>query len=127
MKKTVISTDKAPAAIGPYSQGIKVNGFIYLSGQIPLIPESGEMVSGGIEEQTKRVMDNIQAVLESQGLTMENVIKTTIFMIDLGQFGTVNDIYASYFTSSPPARSTIQVAALPKGALIEIETVAVEA
>ncbi len=125
MKKTVLNSDKAPAAIGPYSQGIEVNGFIFLSGQIPLKPEDGEMVTGGIEEQTKRVMENIKAVLQSHDLTLENVIKTTIFMTDLAQFAVVNEIYGSYFQSTPPARSTIQVAALPKGAQIEIETIAV--
>ncbi len=123
MNKTIISTDQAPAAIGPYSQGVKVGKTIYLSGQIPLLPKTGEMVEGGIEEQTRHVMDNIQAILKSLQLSMENVVKTTIFLVDLNQFGTVNEIYGSYFKTDPPARSTIQVAALPKGALVEIESI----
>lgn len=123
MKKTIVATNKAPAAIGPYSQGVNVGGSLFLSGQIPLVPETGELVVGGIEEQIRRVMDNIQAILESQGLKMDNVVKTTIFMTDLSQFGVVNEIYGSYFPSDPPARSTIQVAALPKGAMVEVESI----
>ncbi|MBU2514254.1 RidA family protein [bacterium] len=123
MKKNIVSTDKAPAAIGPYSQGVKAGGFLFLSGQIPLVPESGEMVAGGIEEQTKQVMLNMEAILKSQGLGLDHVVKTTIFLTDLTQFVAVNDIYGSFFQANPPARSTIQVAALPKGALVEIEAV----
>lgn len=123
MEKKVISTDKAPAAIGPYSQGVQVGNIIYLSGQIPLTVESGEMIEGGIQEQTRQVMENIKAILGYQGLNLNNILKTTIFMTDLGQFMDVNEIYGQYFQSNPPARSTVQVAALPKGALIEIEAI----
>jgi len=124
MEKIIVSTTNAPAAIGPYSQGVQAGSFLFLSGQIPLIPATGEMVAGGIKEQTHQVMTNIKAILEHQGLDMETIVKTTIFLADLGQFTTINEIYGSYFNENPPARSTIQVAALPKGALIEIEAVA---
>ena len=123
--KKIISTSEAPAAIGPYSQGVRLGSTIYLSGQIPLDPKSGQIVAGGIDAQTKRVMENIGAVLRAEGLTFENVVKTTIFLADLGDFQTVNEIYGSYFRQAPPARSTVQVAALPKGARVEIEVIAV--
>jgi 2-iminobutanoate/2-iminopropanoate deaminase len=122
--KKIISTSDAPAAIGPYSQGVRLGSTIYLSGQIPLDPKSGQIVAGGIDVQTKRVMENIGAVLRAEGLTFENVAKTTIFLADLGDFQTVNEIYGSYFKQAPPARSTVQVAALPKGARVEIEVIA---
>ena len=122
--KVTVETPNAPAAVGPYSQGIKANGFLFLSGQIPLNPESGAISAVDIVGQTKQVMENLLAVLNSQGLMMSDVVKTTIFMIDLADFGRVNDVYGSYFPSDPPARSTIQVAALPRGAKIEIEAVA---
>lgn len=123
--KKVISTKKAPQAIGPYSQAIEVNKVMYLSGQIPLIPETGEMETGDIVAQTTQVMKNIGAVLEANDLTYKNVVKTTVFLTDLNDFAVVNDIYAEYFTKKEPARSCIQVAALPKGAKIEIESIAV--
>jgi 2-iminobutanoate/2-iminopropanoate deaminase len=123
--KKIISTSDAPAAIGPYSQGVRLGSTIYLSGQIPLDPKSGRIVAGGIDAQTKRVMENIGAVLRAEGLTFENVAKTTIFLADLGDFQTVNEIYGSYFKQAPPARSTVQVAALPKDARVEIEVIAV--
>jgi 2-iminobutanoate/2-iminopropanoate deaminase len=123
--KKIISTSDAPAAIGPYSQGVRLGSTIYLSGQIPLDPKSGQIVAGGIDAQTKRVMENIGAVLRAEGLTFENVAKTTIFLADLGDFQTVNEIYGSYFKQAPPARSTVQVAALPKEARVEIEVIAV--
>jgi 2-iminobutanoate/2-iminopropanoate deaminase len=123
--KKIISTSDAPAAIGPYSQGVRLGSTIYLSGQIPLDPKSGQIVAGGIDAQTKRVMENIGAVLRAEGLTFENVAKTTIFLADLGDFQTVNEIYGSYFKQAPPARSTVQVAALPKDARVEIEVIAV--
>ena len=123
--KKIISTSDAPAAIGPYSQGARLGSTIYLSGQIPLDPKSGQIVTGGINAQTKRVMENIAAILRAEGLTFENVAKTTIFLADLGDFQTVNEIYGSYFKQAPPARSTVQVAALPKGARVEIEVIAV--
>ena len=123
--KKIISTSDAPAAIGPYSQGVRVGSTVYFSGQIPLDPKSGQIVSGGTDAQTKRVMANIGALLRAEGLTFENVAKTTIFLADLGDFQTVNEIYGSFFKQAPPARSTVQVAALPKGAQVEIEVIAI--
>jgi 2-iminobutanoate/2-iminopropanoate deaminase len=123
--KKIISTSEAPAALGPYSQAIRVGSTIYCAGQIPLDPKSGQIVSGGIETQTRRVLDNIGAVLRAEGLTLDEVVKTTIFLMDLADFQTVNEIYASYFKQQPPARSTVQVAGLPKGARVEIEVIAV--
>ena len=125
MKKKVIHTDKAPKAIGPYSQAIQTGDFLFLSGQIPLDPKTGELVKGDIGQQTQRVLENIRGMLESQSLRMENVVKTTIFLKDLGNFNLVNEIYATYFPSSPPARSTVEVSKLPRNAEIEIETIAV--
>ena len=123
--KKIISTIHAPAAVGPYSQGVRVGSTIYCAGQIPLDPKSGQIVSKDISEQTRRVLDNITAVLKAEGLTFENIVKTTIFLTDLADFQTVNEIYASYFNQEPPARSTVQVPALPKGARVEIEAIAV--
>jgi 2-iminobutanoate/2-iminopropanoate deaminase len=123
--KKIISTSEAPAAVGPYSQAIRVGSTVYCAGQIPLDPKSGQIVSGGIEAQTRRVLDNIGAVLRAEGLTLDEVVKTTIFLMDLADFQTVNEIYASYFKQEPPARSTVQVAGLPKGARVEIEVIAV--
>ena len=123
--KKIISTNDAPAALGPYSQAVRVGSTIYCAGQIPLDPKSGQIVSGGVDVQTRRVMDNITAVLKAEGLTTDNIVKTTIFLMDLGDFQTVNEIYGSYFKSAPPARSTVQVAGLPKGARVEIEVIAV--
>jgi 2-iminobutanoate/2-iminopropanoate deaminase len=123
--KKIISTSEAPAAVGPYSQAVRVGSTIYCAGQIPLDPKSGQIVPGDIGTQTRRVLDNIAAVLRSEGLTFENVAKTTIFLTDLSDFQTVNEIYGSYFKNQPPARSTVQVSALPKGANVEIEAIAV--
>jgi 2-iminobutanoate/2-iminopropanoate deaminase len=123
--KKIISTTDAPAAVGPYSQAVRVGSTIYCAGQIPLDPKSGQIVPGGIDVQTKRVLENITAVLRAEGLTFANIVKTTIFLTDLADFQTVNEIYGSYFTQQPPARSTVQVPALPKGANIEIEVIAV--
>ena len=123
--KKIISTSDAPAAVGPYSQAVRVGSTIYCAGQIPLDPKSGQIVAGGIDAQTRRVLDNIAAVLKAEDLTFENIAKTTIFLIDLADFKTVNEIYGSYFKQAPPARSTVQVAALPKGARVEIEAIAV--
>lgn len=123
--KTAVSTPDAPAAIGPYSQAIKANGFMFLSGQIPLDPESGQITAVDAVAQTKQVMKNIEAVLTSQGLTFDDVVKTTIFLTNLVDFTRINDVYGAYFKENPPARSTVQVAALPKGAKVEIEVVAV--
>jgi 2-iminobutanoate/2-iminopropanoate deaminase len=122
--KTVISTTEAPSAVGPYSQGIAAGPFVFCSGQIPLEPETGALVQGDISTQFKRVLQNIAAVLRAHGLGMEHVVKTTVFLTDLDDFAEMNTVYAEYFLSNPPARSTIQVAALPKGANVEIEAIA---
>ena len=122
--KKIISTNEAPAAIGPYSQAVRSERLLFCSGQIPLDPKSGQIVSGDIAAQTQRVLDNIAAVLRAERLNFDNVVKTTIFLTDLGDFQTVNEIYGSYFKQNPPARSTVQVSALPKGANVEIEVIA---
>ena len=124
MKKSIFTSD-APAAIGPYSQGVRIGRFVFCSGQIPLDPKSGQIVSGDIATQTRRVMDNIGAILRAAEITFDNVVKTTIFLTNMGDFQTVNEIYGSYFKQDPPARSTVQVSALPKGANVEIEVIAV--
>jgi 2-iminobutanoate/2-iminopropanoate deaminase len=124
MKKKVIQTEKAPKAIGPYSQAIQAGNFLFLSGQIPIDPKTGELVKGDIRKQTQQVLENIKGILESQGLGMENVVKSTIFLKDIGNFNQVNEVYATYFPSSPPARSTVEVAKLPRDADIEIEAIA---
>lgn len=121
--KTIISTDKAPAAVGTYSQGVFHNGVYYFSGQIGLDARTGEMANG-FDAQLETVMKNIDGLLQSQDLTRENIIKTTIFMTDLAQFGKVNEAYTKFFTAPYPARSTVQVSALPKGAVVEIEVIA---
>lgn len=118
-----VSTPQAPAAIGPYAQGIVAQNFLFLSGQIPLDPQTGEMVPGGIEAQTHRVIQNLLAIAQAAGADLQHVVKTTIFLADMHDFPAVNQVYAEYFQSSLPARATIQVAALPKGAAIEIEAV----
>ncbi len=125
MGKKVIQTNKAPKAIGPYSQAIQAGDFLFLSGQIPLDPKTGELVKGDIRKQTQQVLENIKGVLESQGLGMENAVKITIFLKDIANFNQVNEVYATYFPSFPPARSTVEVAKLPKDAAIEIEAIAV--
>ena len=124
MKKKVIQTERAPKAMGPYSQAIQAGNFLFLSGQIPLDPKTGELVKGDIRLQTQQVLENIKGVLESQELGMDSVVKVTIFLKDIGNFNEVNEVYANYFRSSPPARSTVGVAKLPKDADIEIEAVA---
>jgi 2-iminobutanoate/2-iminopropanoate deaminase len=123
--KKIISTKEAPAAIGPYSQAVRVGSTLYCAGQIPLDPKSGQIVPGDIGAQTRRVLENIAAVLRAESLAFENIVKTTIFLTNLSDFQTVNEIYGSYFKKEPPARSTVQVPALPKGASIEIEAIAV--
>jgi 2-iminobutanoate/2-iminopropanoate deaminase len=122
--KKIISTADAPAALGPYSQAVRVGSTMYCAGQIPLDPKNGEIVTGGIDVQTRRVLDNITAILKTEGMTFGNIVKTTIFLMDLGDFQKMNEIYGSYFSQAPPARSTVQVAGLPKGARIEIEVIA---
>ena len=123
--KKIVSTAEAPAAIGPYSQGLRVGSTIYFSGQIALDPKTGELVSGGIEVQTERVMQNVSGLLQAEGLGFDHVVKTTIFLADIKDFQTVNKIYGAYFKNAPPARTTIQAGGLPKGARIEIEVIAV--
>jgi 2-iminobutanoate/2-iminopropanoate deaminase len=122
--KKVIHTDRAPEAIGPYSQAIQAGDFLFLSGQIPLDPKTGELVKGDIRNQTRQVLENIRGVLESQGSGMKDVVKVTIFLKDIGNLNQVNEVYATYFPSSPPARSTVEVAKLPRDADIEIEMIA---
>ena len=124
MKKKVIHTNKAPKAIGPYSQVIQAGNFLFLSGQIPLDPKTGELVKGDIRQQTQQILENLKGILESQKLGMENVVKSTIFLKDIGNFHQVNEVYSTYFPSSPPARSTVEVAKLPRDADIEIEAIA---
>jgi 2-iminobutanoate/2-iminopropanoate deaminase len=122
--KKIISTNEAPAAIGPYSQAVRSGRFLFCSGQIPLDPKSGQIVPGDIAVQTRRALDNIAAVLRAEGLSFDDVVKTTIFVTDLNDFQVVNEIYGSYFKHDPPARSTVQVSALPKDANVEIEVIA---
>mgnify|MGYP000620058221 FL=1 len=121
----VVKTDKAPGAIGPYSQGIDIGNMIFFSGQIPLDPETGVMPEG-IKAQTRRALDNVKGLLESQGLTFKNVVKTTVFLDNIDDFTTMNGIYAEYFEEPYPARSAVEVAKLPKGALVEVEVIAVK-
>ena len=122
--KKVISTVKAPAAIGPYSQAIKVGNLVFTSGQIPIDPATGNFVEGGIKEQTRQSLTNVKAILEEAGLTMANVVKTTVFMADMADFADMNAVYAEFFAEPYPARSAVAVKTLPKGALVEIEVVA---
>jgi 2-iminobutanoate/2-iminopropanoate deaminase len=124
MRKDIIATEEAPKAIGPYSQAVRVGTLVFLSGQIPLDPATGEVVTGDITAQTRRVMDNLSAVLRAAGVSLTEVVKSTIYLTDLGDFAKVNDVYGSYFPSEPPARATVQVAALPRGASIEIDMIA---
>ena len=120
----VISTKKAPAAIGPYSQAIQVGNLIYTSGQLPIDPATGVFPEGGIKEQTRQSLTNVKAILEEAGVSMNNVVKTTVFMADMGDFGDMNGVYAEFFSEPYPARSAVAVKTLPKGALVEIEVVA---
>lgn len=125
MSKQPIHTDSAPAAIGPYSQAIRAGGTVYLSGQIPLVPETMELVSGGAEIQIRQVFDNLTAVAEAAGGTLADVVKLTVYLTDLGDFPTVNEIMAEYFTEPYPARAAIGVAQLPKGATVEMDAIVV--
>jgi 2-iminobutanoate/2-iminopropanoate deaminase len=122
--RDVVITDRGPKPIGPYSQGIKSGGFIFLSGQVALDPKSGELSGGDIRQQTERTLNNIKALLEAAGANLHHVVKTTVFLKDLNDFAAMNEIYGRFFTSAPPARSTVQVARLPKDALVEIEVIA---
>lgn len=119
-----ISTQNAPAAIGPYSQAIEVNGFVYASGQLPIDPATGAFPEGGVEEQTRQSILNVKAILEEAGLALSNVVKTTVYLADMGDFAAMNEVYSQFFAQPFPARSAIAVKALPKGALVEVEVVA---
>ena len=124
-KREVLIADGAPKAIGPYSLGIKVDGLVFVSGTLGIDPQSGEFVAGGVEAETRQALENLANILEAGGSSLKHVVKTAVFMQDLGDFAQMNAVYAEFFASDPPARSTVQVAALPKGATVEIEVVAV--
>ena len=125
MHRDIIATDKAPAAVGPYSQAVRVGDFVFTAGQIPLDPTTGQLVEGGIEVQARQALTNVSAVLEAAGTSLANVVKTTVFLADMGEFKAMNGVYAEFFPEAPPARSAVQVAALPLGARIEIEAIAI--
>jgi 2-iminobutanoate/2-iminopropanoate deaminase len=122
--RDVILTDRGPKPIGPYSQAIRTNGFLYVSGQVALDPKTGEMTGTEIRQQTERTLENVKAILEAAGSNLHHVVKTMVFLKDMNDFAAMNETYAKYFTSAPPARSTVQVARLPKDALVEIEVIA---
>jgi len=122
--KDIVTTDRGPKPIGPYSQAIKANGFLFLSGQVALDPKSGEMTGSDIRQQTERVLENIRGILEAAGSNLHHVVKTTVFLKDMNEFPAMNEVYGRYFSAAPPARSTVQVERLPKDALVEIEVVA---
>ncbi|HID62370.1 MAG TPA: RidA family protein [Anaerolineae bacterium] len=125
MKREIISADKAPAAVGPYSQAVRAGGFVFAAGQVAIDPAAGKLIEGDIAAQTRQVLANLSAVLEAAGSSLDRVVKTTVFLKDMGQFKAMNAVYAQFFPSEPPARSTVEVAALPLGALVEIEAIAV--
>ena len=122
--KKIISTKNAPAAIGPYSQAVEANGLLFISGQLPVDPATGNLAPAEIKAQTEAVIKNLEAILKSEGLSLENILKTTVYMADLSQFAQMNETYAKFFAANPPARATVEVKALPKAALVEIEAVA---
>jgi len=122
--RELIQTENAPAAIGPYSQAIKAGGFVFASGQIPIDPQTGQFVAGGIAEQTRQVLQNLGAVLEAAGSSLDLVVKTTVFLADMKEFSGMNEVYATFFSSPPPARATVAAAGLPRDARVEIEAVA---
>jgi 2-iminobutanoate/2-iminopropanoate deaminase len=122
--REVVTTDRGPKPIGPYSQAVKANGLIFLSGQVALDPKTGEMLGGDIRQQTERTLENIKGILEAGGTNLHHVVKTTVFLKDLNDFSAMNEVYGRYFAAAPPARSTVQVARLPKDALVEIEVAA---
>jgi 2-iminobutanoate/2-iminopropanoate deaminase len=122
--KEIVTTDRGPKPIGPYSQAVKSNGFLYLSGQVALDPKTNELLAGDIRQQTERVLENIKGILEAAGSNLHHVVKTTVFLKDMNEFPAMNEVYGRYFTAAPPARSTVQVARLPKDALVEIEVIA---
>jgi 2-iminobutanoate/2-iminopropanoate deaminase len=122
--RDVILTDRGPKPIGPYSQAVRANGFLYVSGQVALDPKTGEMAGADIKQQTVRTLENVKGILEAAGSNLQHVVKTTVFLKDMNDFAAMNEVYGKYFTLSPPARSTVQVARLPKDALVEIEVIA---
>ena len=122
--RQIVKTDQAPGAIGPYSQAVSANGFVFTSGQIPIDPATGQFVSGGIAEQTQQVLKNLSAVLEAAGSSLHQVVKTTVFLADMQDFTAMNEVYANFFGAEPPARSTVQAAGLPRDARVEIDVVA---
>ena len=122
--KNVVTTDRSPKPIGPYSQAIKANGLVFVSGQIALDPQSGEFVGTDVRQQTERVLENLKAILEAAGTSLKHVVKTTVFLKDMNDFPAMNEAYAKYFSTTPPARSTVQAARLPKDALVEIDVIA---
>jgi 2-iminobutanoate/2-iminopropanoate deaminase len=122
--KDIVLTDKGPKPIGPYSQAVKCNGFLFASGQVALDPRTNEFIGGDIRQQTERAMENIKAVVEAAGSNLHHVVKSTVFLKDMNDFAAMNEAYGKYFTAAPPARSTVQVARLPKDALVEIEVIA---
>jgi 2-iminobutanoate/2-iminopropanoate deaminase len=124
MTKTIIKPAKSPAAVGPYNHAVRVGDLLFCAGQIPIDPKTGNLVTGNIQVQTERVLQNVKSILDDQKLTFANVVKSTVFLTDLANFAGMNEVYAKYFTSDFPARSTIQVAGLPKGAGVEIEVIA---
>lgn len=124
MNKTIISTNEAPQAIGPYSQAVKANGFLFVSGQIPIDPVTGEIVYGGVVSQTHQVCANLKAILGAEDLTLDQVVKTTVFLSDMNDFHAMNEVYAQYFGKQPPARACVQVAKLPRDVSVEIEVIA---
>ena len=124
--RDVILTDRGPKPIGPYSQAIRTNGFLYVSGQVALDPKTGEMKGTDVREQTERVFENIKGILEAAGSNLHHIVKTTVFLKDMNDFPAMNEVYTKYFTSAPPARSTVQVSRLPKDALVEIEVIAAQ-
>lgn len=125
MTRKRIQTDNAPAAVGPYSQAIVANGLVFTAGQVPLVPETGKLIEGDIQAQTRQALDNVKAVLEAAGSSLAQVVKVTVYLDDINDFAAMNEVYATYFTGEPPARSAFEVARLPLGAQIEIEAVAI--
>ena len=126
MEKEIIATPNAPKAVGPYSQAVKANGFLYVSGQLPIVPETGNFISDDVVEQADQCLKNVQAILAEAGMTLDNVVKCTVFLTDIADFAKVNEVYAKYFKAPYPARSAFQITALPKGGLVEVEAIAAE-
>src|SRR5260370_1986448 len=123
--KEIIATERAPQAIGPYSQAVRAGGFIFASGQIPTDPATGQFVAGGVAEQTEQVMHNLSAVFEAAGVSLKQVVKTTVFLVDMNDFAAMNEVYGRFFVDNPPARATVQAARLPRDAKVEIEAIAI--